>query len=211
MSEQRAEPTGSSSEPPNEPRPRSGSPLDWGSFYGSGQVHLAGTAFCAAAVILFTKLSSLLSPFNLYFTFSDLITSSREGYNPLPFLIKVGIPFAVGMVFYSLFRRRDVALKENAVAQPDFINLELTAQAGAGFAALLLAWPAIVLWEFVVKDPVLELRLPFLLIYVLYIVAFAYLCCAGVIIARLAWTYGLSAEELPKQIRYHRRGDEADG
>jgi hypothetical protein len=104
------------------------------------------------------------------------------------------------LAYYSLYRRRDIAF-QTAPQQSDALNLELTAQVGAGFAALLLAWPAIVLWEFVVNNAVLGLRLQFLLIYALYIVAFAYLGSTGVIFARISWVQGISAEALPRQLR----------
>jgi hypothetical protein len=190
--------TPSGGEPPGGAGPATPNSFEWG-HYGSGQVHLFGLLFCIGSIVLLTRLSSLLSPFNLYFTFSDLITSSRGTPNPFPFLIKAGIPFLTGMMLYGLYRRRDSALV--GVLEANGINLELTAQTGAGLGALLMAWPAIVLWEFVVSDAVLALRFQFILVYALYVASFAYLASTGVTLSRLFRTQRLSLPDLPTQLR----------
>ena len=98
--------------------PATPNPFEWG-HYGSGQVHLFGLLFCIGSIVLLTRLSSLLSPFNLYFTFSDLITSSRETLNPFPFLIKAGIPFLTAdkrIILASSTGRSSCANRRRALA-----------------------------------------------------------------------------------------------
>jgi hypothetical protein len=134
----------------------------------------------------------------LYFTFSDLISSTKEGYAPLAFLIKATIPILVGASYFGLSQHLLAAAGTSAENR---IDLELTAQTGAGFAALLLAWPALMLWEFVAAEAVLALRVQFILVYVLYTVSFAYLASAGVLLARLAWSQGLTNADLRAGIK----------
>jgi hypothetical protein len=152
-----------------------------------------------AGVVLLTKLSSLLSPFNLYFTFSELISSTKNGYSPIAFLIKATIPILVGALYFTLSRH--LSEQSTAMAGDARIDFELTAQVGAGFGALLLAWPALMLWEFVAAEAVLPLRVQFILVYALYVVSFAYLCSTGVALARLAWAQGLTSADLGARLR----------
>ena len=191
--------TPSSQEGSGAPPPGAPSPFDWRPGYGTGQIHFLGFILCVFAIVLLTRLSSLLSPFNLYFTFSDLISAPRGTYNPFPFIIKLAIPLLVGVLYYSLFKHRDSLV--SSPQEPSGLNLELTALAGGGFGALLLAWPAIVLWEFVITGAVLTLRAEFVLIYALYVVAFAFLTSAGVSLARYTRTQGISAATTPAHLK----------
>jgi hypothetical protein len=191
----------SASEPPvgNPPGPDI---FPWRSRYGGGQIHLPGFMFCVAGVVFLTKLSSLLSPFNLYFTFSELISSSPTSwYNPLSFIIKAVIPLLVGAIYFTVHRYLVGFLHTEKPIELRDVNLELTAQAGTGFGALLLAWPALMLWEFVVSESVLPLRIQFVLVYVLYVVSFSYLGSVGVVLARLVWAQGLSDPEIRQKLK----------
>jgi hypothetical protein len=166
------------------------------SLYQNGFVHLPSLVGCLAGTVLLTKLSSLLAPFNLYFTFTELVKSGEGGYGLLPFLVKMLIPFSVGALFFHHQKERDLALSSS----PSAINLELTAAAGSAFGALLLSWPAIVLWEFVVSAPIYGYRVQFIVVYALYVVSFAYLSSAGVMAARLVWLQG-DASRLKGQLK----------
>lgn len=179
------------------PNQQKSAAFDWRQIYRDGFIHLPGLAICTAATVLLTKLSSLLAPFNLYFTFTDLVKSGEGGYGLLPFLVKLLIPFMVGVAYFYRFRHRDVAL-----APPDDrgINIELTAAAGAALGAILLSWPAIVLWEFVVSPTIYSYRVQFFLVYFLYIVSFAYVACAGVLATRLVWLQDASRSELRQRM-----------
>lgn len=158
-------------------------------------VHLPGFVFCFAGIVLITKLSSLLSPFNLYFTFSELVTSGEGGYGLLPFLVKMAIPFSVGALYFYRYQARDMFTLSD---QPDAlrpINLELTAMSGAGMGALMLSWPAIVGWEFIVSETVYKYRAQFVIVYILYVVSFALVARAGVLAARIVATKGETSSE----------------
>jgi hypothetical protein len=162
--------------------------------YRDGLVHFPGLLLCLAATVLLTKVSSLLAPFNLYFTFADLLKSGEGGYGLLPFFVKMLIPFMVGATYFHFAKARDASLEPTA--RRPLINLELTAGAGAALGALLLSWPAIVLWELVVSPTIYLYRLQFFIVYVLYIVSFWWIACAGVLAARLVWTQHAQREEI---------------
>jgi len=179
--------------------PHNSSTFEWRHIYRDGLVHLPGLAMCTVGTVLLTKISSLLAPFNLYFTFTDLVRSGEGGYGLLPFLVKLLIPFTVGVVFFNRFKHRDATLLSTSDHQK--INVELTAASGAAFGAILLSWPAIVLWEFIVSPAIFSYRVQFVFVYILYIISFGYVACAGVMAARLVWLQGTSKSEIRQHFK----------
>jgi hypothetical protein len=196
MSEQNQSADGARSTPTTPP---SGLP-DFQAIYRDGQVDFLGLMFCIAGTVLLTKITSLLAPFNLYFTFSQLVTSGEGGYGVLPFLVKMAIPFAVGVCYFLRYRQRDGRANASKSTAHSTINLELTAATGAALGAALLSWPAIVLWEFVVSEPVLNFRVQFILVYILYIISFAYIACTGVMVARLMSAKDASMSDVQQKL-----------
>lgn len=172
--------------------------FDWRHIYDNGFIHLPGFMFCIGATIFLAKLSSLLAPFSLYFTFTDLVKTGEGGYGPLPFLIKLLIPFAIGVCYFKLFKDRDAKLSHRGEGQR--VNLELTASFGALFGALLLSWPAIVLWELIVSPAIYSYRMQFVLVYLLYMASFAWVSCAGVMAARAVWSQDESRMKLQEHL-----------
>jgi hypothetical protein len=171
--------------------------------YRDGFVHLPGLIICFVATVLVTKVSSLLSPFSLYFSFSELVTTAGEGgYGLLPFFVKMFIPFGVGAIYFVAFKKRDAtAAAAKDIGRKRLINLELTAATGAAFAALLLSWPAIMKWEFVVSETIFKYRVQFVAVYFLYFASFLIVAAAGVMAARLSWMQRASAQELRERLR----------
>lgn len=177
----------------------SGGPTLW-QIWRNGAVHVPGLVLCLAGTVFLTKFSSLLAPFNLYFTFADLVKSGGEGgYGVLPFFVKMFIPFLVGALYFFYAKGRDAILAESTGGYT--INVELTAGVGAALAALLLSSPAIVLWEFVVSPTIYLYRVQFLIVYGLYIGSFFWIGCAGTLTARLVWSQDASRTELQNRLK----------
>lgn len=130
------------------------------------KISLSALIFGIVLIVLLSQLSQVL-PANLYFSFTSfLYGGTAPGVSEvgiLSLLIKMSLPLFAG------------------VALAWFWNAEGTKVAwpAGSFAAILLAWPAIALWYFVVDPVVVDKRNLFLIIYVAYAFSFGYLCKVG--------------------------------
>jgi hypothetical protein len=124
-----------------------------------------------ALVISLTKLSSLLAPYDWYFSFSELLFAVPYPPTWASIIIKFAIP-VIGGLFVGFFASE---------------NPKGTAGAVGFSSAFILAWPAINDWTLYITDEVLVGReYAFKIVYVLYFIAYTHLSIAG---ARLMSIY----------------------
>lgn len=147
-------------------------------------------AICVLATVLLTKVASYLTPYNLYFSFSSFLFSTRSLFRWEAFAIKLLLPCVVGfLAFYVPFQWMMITGGSRAGYWSIYRYLaqqsETTARAAGFFSALLLAWPFIIYWD-ILMDPTLQhLQFPFMCVYLLYFASYAYFAGLGVEIARL--------------------------
>ena len=143
------------------------------------------------AVAFLTKAVSYLTPYKLYFSFSSFLYSSREIFRWEALTIKLLIPCVVGFLLYYLpFQWMRLTRGERISYQTVYrylaLQADLTARSTGFFSALLLAWPFIVYWDILMQPDLQRLQFPFLCVYLLYFVSYAYFAGLGVALGRLA-------------------------
>jgi hypothetical protein len=142
------------------------------------------------AVVVLTKVTSYLTPYKLYFSFSSFLYSHRSLFRWEAFTLKLLVPCVVGfLLFYLPFQwlrlTRGNRINYRTIYRYLALQANLTARAVGFFASLLLAWPFIVYWD-VLMNPVLQpLQFPFLCVYFLYFMSYSYFAQLGVDLARL--------------------------
>lgn len=147
-------------------------------------INLTAFALSLTLIIILTKLSSFLVPFNLYFSFSTLFVGSGELFSGKALAIKLAIPTIVGMVVYyvpykvaiSMGTRSDFGKRLDTFCTEHAVP---SVQAAAFFGAVLLAWPMIVHWDVLAGYAVRQYRGTFIIIYFLYFFSFGLLAGAG--------------------------------
>lgn len=96
----------------------------------------------------------------------DKILSTGKSPYPFAILLKLLPALLTGACLAVLFR------EESLISGPF----------SSGFAALLLCWPVIVLWDVVVSQSWQEKRLTFLFLYALYIISYYWMARLGVML-----------------------------
>jgi hypothetical protein len=147
-------------------------------------------SFGIFGIITLNKLSSYLSPLQLYFSFSSFIVD-KGSFQFGSLLIALSIPCIVGfLLFYLPYRWMPIA-KPNSEAYRSIYRYltrqaDLTARTVGFFSSLLLAWPFITYWDILARPDIRDLRIAFLFAYFLFFVAYAYFSGFGVSIALLS-------------------------
>ena len=154
-------------------------------------INAAALAAGIAGVILLTRSASYLTPYRLYFSFSAFLYSHRSLFRWEALALKLAIPCLVGFLLYWLpFQwmkaTRGSRLSHWTLYRYVECQAALTAQAAAFLAALILAWPYLVYWDVLMAPTLQDKRLPFLCVYLLYFIAYAYFAWFGVNLARFA-------------------------
>jgi hypothetical protein len=142
-------------------------------------------------IIFFTKISSYLTPYKLYFSFSSFLYSNREIFRWESLTIKLFVPCLVGfLLFYIPFQwmkfTRGSSINHRSIYRYLRFQSDLTANAAGFFSALLMAWPFIVYWDVLMQPDMQHLKPTFLFIYFLYFMSYSYFSGLGVNLARLA-------------------------
>jgi len=158
---------------------------------GKLTVNLLAFSCGTFGIVLLTKLASYLTPYKLYFSFSSFLYSHNSLYKWEALAIKLSIPCAIGFLlfyipFYWMVWTQGSRLNSRIIYRYLSRQSDTTAKSTGFFAALLLAWPFIVYWDVLMDPTMLHLKLPFLFVYFLYFVSYAYLAGLGVNLARLA-------------------------
>lgn len=127
--------------------------------FATKKISLSALFFGVSSILLLTQLLRLL-PNQFYFTFSGFVFGNEEQPDVLSVVFKLGIPAIAGGLL-------------GFVWEEDGIDVAPV----AGFVgAFVLAWPAIMLWEFVVSPALVEKRNAFLVLYILYGLSYSCLC-----------------------------------
>jgi hypothetical protein len=133
-----------------------------------------------ALIVLLTKATDILVPDDWYFSFSAFLFAVPEETTWQAVVIKLLIPVIVGIILGFLAAENPI---ETATA--------------AGFSgAFLLTWPAVVDWTYIIPEELSERRGAFLIIYLFYFAAYAYLSRVG---SRLTLIY------LAALLKYHNK------
>ncbi|PJN96563.1 hypothetical protein CNY89_01795 [Amaricoccus sp. HAR-UPW-R2A-40] len=141
------------------------------------------------------RLGSYLLPDRLYFSFSSFLFDNRDLVKPLALSIKLLTPFVAAFaltgVVMLLARGQSAAGAGKPGADLQAIltdQLPITLAYAAFFAALLMAWPYILLWDLLIDPAFARYRLLFLLAYFAYFTAYAFFALAGANTARALLT-----------------------
>jgi hypothetical protein len=130
-------------------------------------------------VVLLTRLSSVLDPFGLYFTFQSLFFGTEGTFAPWALLVKLLIPLISGAAIVAIAIAVAIGMRHRTLPR----NADLSAQVGGFFAAILMSWPMIVHWDALAAREVADKYGAFVLIYCLYAIAFFYLSGIGAALA----------------------------
>lgn len=154
-------------------------------------VNVYGLAVGIFAVVLLSKVASFLTPYKLYFSFSSFLFDERAIFKWEALAIKLLIPCLTGFCLFYLPYRWMVWTRGSSVNYRRIFRYlskeaHLTAVTVGFFASLLMAWPFIVYWDVLQRPDLLSMRFPFLCIYLLYFVSYAYFAGFGVSLARFA-------------------------
>jgi hypothetical protein len=162
-------------------------PLEWG---GVSAINIYALTLGIFATLLLTKLASYLTPYKLYFSFTSMLYDDRASFRWEALIIKLTIPCIVGFCLFYLPHRwmvwtRDGSSSFRRIFRYLAREARLTAMAVGFYAALLSAWPFIVYWDVLQRPDLIERRLPFLFVYLLYFIAYSYFTGFGVSLAQL--------------------------
>jgi hypothetical protein len=124
------------------------------------------------------RMGSLFLPDRLYFSFSAFLFDTRDLEKTSAVAFKLLVPYATSCLLMA------AALGWERVrpgAQPQRLRSEgpVTLAFAACFAAILMAWPYILLWDLLIAPELSGRRIPFLLAYMFYFAATALVALAG--------------------------------
>lgn len=178
------------------------------SFVPPNSINPIAFFFGILGIITFTKLSSFLTPYKLYFSFSSFLFSHRDLFKWESLAIKLLIPVIVGFLlyyipFYFMLWTRGSNISFNTIYRYLYRQSMATAMMSSFFAALLLAWPYIVYWDILIQPELIEYFFPFVCIYILYFISYAYFSGLGVNLAAIMISRNIpvpGARKLKKEI-----------
>ena len=163
-------------------------------------INVYGLTLGIFGMVMLTKVASFLTPYKLYFSFSAFLFNDRAIFKWEALAIKLLIPCLMGFaLFYLPYRwmiwTRGSNVNYRRIYRYLAKEAHLTAVVVGFFAALLMAWPFIVYWDILQRPDLLSLRFPFLCVYLLYFVSYAYFAGFGVSLARF-----LLRKKLPENL-----------
>ena len=182
-------------------------PIAW---EGVKAVNIYGLTLGIFSILLLTKLASYLTPYKLYFSFTSMLYDDRAAFKWEALIIKLTIPCIVGFCLFYLPHRwmvwtRDGSRSYRRIFRYLAREVRLTAMSAGFYAALLTTWPFIVYWDVLQRPDLIERRLPFLFVYLLYFIAYSYFTGFGVSLAQLVLrdrlTRGMNAE-IPQRVAW---------
>jgi hypothetical protein len=138
------------------------------------------------------RLGSFFLPDRLYFSFSAFLFDSRDLEKTTAVAFKLLVPYVVSalLMLAALWWER-----VRTVTPADRLRREgpATLAFAACFAAVLMAWPYILLWDLLIAPELSGRRIPFLLAYMFYFAATTLVALAGANTALAVADRGLSA------------------
>lgn len=134
------------------------------------------------------RLGSYVLPDAFYFSFSAFMFDNRDLVKPVALAIKLATPFVVAFgltaAVLALGRAQAGFNPPGQAPRPDMATLArdqlpLTLAFAAFFAALLMAWPYILLWDLLIDPSLVRYRLIYLVAYFAYFTGYALFALAG--------------------------------
>lgn len=124
------------------------------------------------------RMGSFFLPDRLYFSFSAFLFDTRDLEKTTAVAFKLLVPYLVSALLMA------AALGWERLRRPEptqRMRLEgpATLAFAACFAAVLMAWPYILLWDLLIAPELSGRRIPFLLAYMFYFAATALVALAG--------------------------------
>lgn len=151
--------------------------------------------------LVLVKVTGYFLPGRLYFSFTSFLFEEGELDKLGALAVKLVVPFAGAFALAYPFRW--IAAHVPVETQPlralrSVVDeqLELTVSTAAFFSAFLLAWPYIILWNVLINPELHEQRLVFLVAYVAYFYAYAYLARSGVQTAEALLSKSTGSQEV---------------
>ena len=175
--------------PPPSPAPDKEAPRELANTTMLASVNVYALTFGVFGTVILTKVASYLTPYKLYFSFSSFLYDDRAAFKWEGLAIKLIIPCIIGFcLFYLPYRwmiwTRGSRVNYRLIFRYLIKQARLTAITVGFFSSLLMAWPFIVYWDILQRPDLIAFRLPFLCVYFLYFVSYAYFAGLGVSIAQ---------------------------
>jgi len=139
------------------------------------------------AVLVGSRLLSLVIPSEYYFTFQSLFSDRPSQKMVLSVLGKMLAPFLVGLVAGWLLdrvtRQSDGVNRHATLARRLRQRWSPTVFLAGFFAAFISAWPMIVYWDLLANPESAHLKALFFVLYLVYMLAFGYVTLLGLLAA----------------------------
>lgn len=142
------------------------------------------------------RMGSYFLPDRLYFSFSAFLFDSRDLEKTTAVGFKLLVPYAVSallMLAALAWARTRAGATAGAASEQLRREGPATLAFAACFAAILMAWPYILLWDLLIAPELSTRRIPFLLAYMFYFAATALVALAGANTALALSDRGLTA------------------
>lgn len=168
-------------------------------------INPTGLIIGVTLVVLLTKISSFLTPYKIYFSFSSFFIEDASDNRWIALTIKLVIPIIVGFIlfavpFFWLLRASTTRLHLFLYYRYLARQATVTAVAACVAAALLQAWPFIQYWDVLMRPDYGDVQLPFMVAYALYLVSYGYFAQLGIYLAKIAYRSHLPRLETEEAI-----------
>lgn len=143
--------------------------------------------------LLVNRVYAIILPDRFYFSFSAFLLDNRDLAKLPALVVRLSQPFLVSFVA-MLALRRLASVQSSALGRAGSFDRLSTDQAAltlafaAGFTALLLAWPYILLWDILIDPALAPYRVLYLVAYLAYVVGVGFFALSGAETARVLWS-----------------------
>ena len=146
--------------------------------------------FSTGGFLFFVKFANFFMPGRYYFTFTSFLLEDGRTDSFWALTIKLALPFIFSLLLATflnwIYKFTPATSSQKSGFQVLLQDqLSSTLSAGAALAALLLAWPYILLWDILIDPIHYDQRLVFYVSYLAYVVAYYLLARAGCQIAAI--------------------------
>jgi hypothetical protein len=155
-------------------------------------INAEGLVIGIVLIVLLTKLSSYLTPFKMYFSFSSFLFDDMSSSSWLSLTIKLLIPLVVGYILFAVpfyWMLKGTTSRRSLRAYYRYIGRQsdyTAVTAGVG-AAVLQTWPVIEYWDVLVQPEYYRFHLSFIFIYFLYFLSYGYFSLLGVYLGKIQY------------------------
>lgn len=169
-------------------------------------INIYGLILGIIGIIILTKLSSHLTPYRLYFTFTSFLFEDESTLKWYSLLIKLMIPCAVGflLIYIPIQYLRTSENNDKTKTSINYISNQSTqtARAVGFYSALLLAWPYITHWDMLMHPVYHHLKTPYMMVYFIYMISYAYFAELGVNLGSIAASKAMNNIEVKLDKKY---------